>query len=177
MSRSKKYFPVFIDLNDKTVVVVGAGKIGSRRIRTLVDFTDHLVVIAERAEPEVRKLAAEGRLEWKQQAYERELILDADMVLACTDDPLLNSGIYSVCKCLGIQVNVCSDKNKCDFYFPGVVHADNAVVGITASGADHRQAREIREKIERVLGDGSAVPLSEIKENGLPESEQGEDRV
>ncbi|MCQ2500970.1 MAG: bifunctional precorrin-2 dehydrogenase/sirohydrochlorin ferrochelatase, partial [Lachnospiraceae bacterium] len=62
-----------------------------------------------------------------------------------------NSGIYSVCKCLGIQVNVCSDKNKCDFYFPGVVHADNVVVGITASGTDHHQAKVVREEIERVL--------------------------
>ncbi|MCQ2501963.1 MAG: bifunctional precorrin-2 dehydrogenase/sirohydrochlorin ferrochelatase, partial [Lachnospiraceae bacterium] len=107
MKTNKKYFPIFIDLSDKKVVVVGAGKIGSRRIRTLVDFTDHLTVIAEKAEPDIALMAEEGLLEWKQQPYERELILDADMVLACTDDPELNSGIYSVCKCLGIQVNVC----------------------------------------------------------------------
>lgn len=151
MKKTKAYFPIFIDISDKKVVVVGAGKIGSRRIRTLVDFTDHLTVIAEEAEPDIVQMAEEGRIEWKKQSYERELILDADMVLACTDDAELNSGIYSVCKCLGIQVNVCSDKNKCDFYFPGVVHADNVVVGITASGADHHQAKTVREEIEKVL--------------------------
>ncbi len=151
MKQTKKYFPVFIDLSDKKIVVVGAGKIGSRRIQTLADFTEHLTVIAEEASPEVEKLADEGRITWKQQSYERELILDADLVLACTDDPELNSGIYSVCKCLGIQVNVCSDKNKCDFYFPGVVHMDNVVVGITASGEDHHQAKVVREKIEKAL--------------------------
>ncbi len=151
MKQNKKYFPLLVDLTDRKVIVVGAGKIGSRRIRTLVDFTDHLTVIAEQAAPEVEELAEQGRLVWLKQPYARELILDADMVLACTDDPELNSGIYSVCKCLGIQVNVCSDKNKCDFYFPGVVHADNVVVGITASGADHHQAKKVREKIEEVL--------------------------
>lgn len=151
MKKSKKYFPLFVDLSDKKIVVVGAGKIGSRRIRTLVDFTDHLTVISETAEPDIREMAEEGRIRWKQQPYERELIMDADLVLACTNDPELNSGIYSVCKCLGIQVNVCSDKNKCDFYFPGVIHADNVVVGITASGADHHQAKEVREKIESAL--------------------------
>ncbi len=153
MKQNKKYFPVFIDLSEKKVVVVGAGKIGSRRIRTLKDFTDHLTVIAEQAEPEVVKLAEEGVITWLQQPYERDLILDADMVLACTDDPELNSGIYSVCKCLGIQVNVCSDKNKCDFYFPGVVQSDNVVVGVTASGADHHQAKEVTDRIRKVLSE------------------------
>lgn len=151
MQKTKKYFPIFIDISEKKVVVVGAGKIGSRRIRTLVDFTDHLTVIADEAEPDIQKMAEEGLLEWKKQPYERDLILDADMVLACTNDPELNSGIYSVCKCLGIQVNVCSDKNKCDFYFPGVIHDDNVVVGVTASGTDHHQAKVVREKLEKAL--------------------------
>ncbi|MDO4490985.1 MAG: bifunctional precorrin-2 dehydrogenase/sirohydrochlorin ferrochelatase [Lachnospiraceae bacterium] len=151
MKQNKKYFPVFIDISEKKIVVVGAGKIGSRRIRTLLDFNDHITVIAPEAQPEILELAQEGRINWIRQNYERELILDADMVLACTDDPELNSGIYSVCKCLGIQINVCSDKNKCDFYFPGVVHDENVVIGITASGADHHQAKEVREKIEKIL--------------------------
>lgn len=151
MSNTKKYFPVFIDISDKKVVVVGAGKIGSRRIRTLVDFTEHLTVIAENVEPDIAQMAEEGLIEWKKQHYERDLILDADMVFACTNDSELNNGIYSVCKCLGIQVNVCSDKNKCDFYFPGVIHADNVVVGITASGVDHHQAKAVREEIEKVI--------------------------
>ena len=79
------------------------------------------------------------------------IIENADLVLACTDDPELNGEIYSVCKCLGIPVNVCSDRRKCDFYFPGIVARDNVVIGVTAGGTDHRKAREVREKIERLL--------------------------
>ncbi|MDO4616961.1 MAG: bifunctional precorrin-2 dehydrogenase/sirohydrochlorin ferrochelatase [Lachnospiraceae bacterium] len=153
MKQNKRYFPMFVDLTEKKVVVVGAGRIGSRRIRTLADFTDHLTVIAPEALPEVERLEEEGRLTWIRKSYERDLILDADLVLACTDDPELNSGIYSVCKCLGIQVNVCSDKNKCDFYFPGVITEESVVVGITASGTDHHQAKLVREKIEHALKD------------------------
>ena len=88
---------------------------------------------------------------WKQEAYTREALRYADLVLACTDDPELNGEIYSVCKCLGIPVNVCSDRRKCDFYFPGIVARDNVVIGVTAGGTDHRKAREVREKIERLL--------------------------
>ena len=46
MSNDKKpYFPLFVDLNEKQIVVVGAGTIAKRRIRTLVSFTNHLTVI------------------------------------------------------------------------------------------------------------------------------------
>ena len=100
---------------------------------------------------ETKEAAAEGQMVWKQEAYTREALRYADLVLACTDDPELNGEIYSVCKCLGIPVNVCSDRRKCDFYFPGIVAKDNVVIGVTAGGTDHRKAREVREKIERLL--------------------------
>ena len=151
MSRNRKYFPLFVNIEEKEIVVVGGGTIASRRIRTLLPFCSHLTVVAPEASEMIRELAAEGRLVWKQEKYTRDSLRYADMVLACTDDPKVNSEIYSVCKCLGIQVNVCSDRRKCDFYFPGVASRGSVVVGVTAGGTDHRKARQIREKIEKLL--------------------------
>ena len=55
MSNDKKpYFPLFVDLNEKQIVVVGAGTIAKRRIRTLVSFTNHLTVIAPEVNRELR---------------------------------------------------------------------------------------------------------------------------
>ena len=51
MAMKKPYFPLFVDLSEKKVYVIGAGTIAKRRIRSLIDFTDHLTVVA----PEVRK--------------------------------------------------------------------------------------------------------------------------
>lgn len=45
-SSEKKYFPMFVDLTDKKVVVAGAGTIAKRRIRAMLEFTEHLTVIA-----------------------------------------------------------------------------------------------------------------------------------
>ena len=141
--RSSSYFPMFIDLSGKKIAVVGGGKIALRRIRTLLQFGGKLTVVSPEALPELEALAEEGRIVWIREAYRRELILDADMVLACTDNPAVNDEIYGVCRCLGIPVNVCSDRRKCDFYFPGVVKKENVVVGVTAGGTDHRKAREV----------------------------------
>ena len=149
MSNDKKpYFPLFVDLNEKQIVVVGAGTIAKRRIRTLVSFTNHR---------ELLDMEKAGMLRIKRKNYEREDIYDADYVIAATNDHQINSDIYSACKCMGITVNVCSDKTKCDFYFPGIVQNGNVVVGVTASGSDHKEARKTVEKIR------SLFPEEELK--------------
>ena len=75
----------------------------------------------------------------------------AYMVIAATNDWKLNDEIYRVCKEEGIYVNVADDKSKCDFYFPGVYMKDEVVVGITASGLNHKKARRVRVAIQEAM--------------------------
>lgn len=149
--KKKPYFPMFVDLSDKKVVVVGAGTIAKRRIRSLIEFTNHLVVIAPEVNPELQELEHNGVIGILRKNYEREDICGADIVIAATNDHKTNDDIYSVCKCMGITVNVCSDKNKCDFYFPGIARKEQIVVGVTATGTDHRKAKDVVEKVRQIL--------------------------
>ncbi|MDY4514964.1 MAG: bifunctional precorrin-2 dehydrogenase/sirohydrochlorin ferrochelatase [Hominisplanchenecus sp.] len=152
MSNMKKpYFPMFVDLSEKKVIVVGAGTIAKRRIRSLLTFTNHLVVIAPEINKELKELENTGQLTIRKKKYEREDIYDADIVIAATNDTQINNDIYIVCKCMGIPVNVCSDKHKCDFFFPGIAQKDHVVVGVTASGTDHKKARAVIERIREIL--------------------------
>lgn len=148
-----RFFPVFIDLSEKKIIVVGGGTIAERRVKTLLDFAGSILVISPSATDLLRRLSDEGRIEWKQTAYDRGLIQDADMVLACTDDEKVNGDIHAACRCLGIPVNCSNDRHRCDFYFPGIVRKDNVVIGITASGTDHRRAKEVRQLVEKALGE------------------------
>lgn len=116
----KHYFPMFVDLTDKKVVVAGAGTIAKRRIRTLVKFTDELIVVAPEVNQELKQMQQEGKLTILKKHFEREDIYDAALVIAATNDNKVNQEIYTACKCLGIPVNVCADKTRCDFYFPGI---------------------------------------------------------
>lgn len=150
-NKEKKFFPLFTDLTEKKAVVVGAGKIGTRRIKTLLSFVGSLTVVAPWAEEEIKILAGQGRLEYREKKYEREDIYDADMVIAATDDEKVNEDIYSACKCLGILVNVASNQKKCDFHFPGIIEYDGVVLGFNGAGKDHRKVKEIRQKTEQAL--------------------------
>ena len=149
--KRKHYFPKFVDLTDKKVVVAGAGTIAKRRIRALAEFTDRLVVVAPEVNQELKEMEARGKLTILKKHCEREDLYDAALVIAATNDNKINQEIYSVCKCLGIPVNVCADKTKCDFYFPGIVTDENFVVGISTSGREHKKAREVTDKIQALL--------------------------
>ena len=148
---ARPYFPMFVDISHKKVVVVGAGTIAKRRIRTLVDFTECLTVIAPEVNPELLELQAQGKIRILKKQYQREDIYDADLVIAATNDHQTNEDIYSVCKCMGITVNVCSDKNKCDFYFPAIVEYDGLVIGVTSGGSDHRKVRRFSAWLRQAL--------------------------
>ena len=145
------FFPVFIDISDKRAVFVGGGTIALRRIRTLLPFAGDIVVYAPEFTPELERFALDGALELVRQPYEESVLDNADIVFACTNDSNLNDEVWAACKRRGIPVNVCSDRYKCDFYFPGVVQNAGMVVGISAGGKDHRRVRQLRARIEKLL--------------------------
>ncbi|MBS6196261.1 MAG: bifunctional precorrin-2 dehydrogenase/sirohydrochlorin ferrochelatase [Clostridiales bacterium] len=149
--KNKGYFPLFMDISEKKIVVVGGGKIAARRVKTLSSFGNNITVVAPDIHPDISELARKGRVEVLQRAYQREDIYDAWMVLAATDDHKLNEEIYSVAKCLGALVNVASSREKCDFHFPGIVKKDSYVVGVNAAGEDHSGAAKLRKKIADLL--------------------------
>ncbi|MCF0120842.1 MAG: bifunctional precorrin-2 dehydrogenase/sirohydrochlorin ferrochelatase, partial [Oscillospiraceae bacterium] len=129
MSGKTEYFPMFTDISGKKILVIGGGTIATRRVTTLLRFTDSVTVVSPDISESLEAFRAEGRINLICDVYRPELLDGAELVLACTSDNKTNGKIYDDCRSRGITVNVCSDKDKCDFYFPGVVITDNVVVG------------------------------------------------
>ncbi|MBR7075947.1 MAG: bifunctional precorrin-2 dehydrogenase/sirohydrochlorin ferrochelatase [Lachnospiraceae bacterium] len=153
--REELYFPLFVDLTKKSIIVVGAGKIAARRVKSLLPFVGAMKVIAPEVSSEITEMAAssEGTLVIEQRPFEPSDLDGADMVLVVTNDEELNTRIGTLCNEKKILVNVSHEKELCDFYFPGVVQKDNVVIGITASGKDHSKAREVTEQIRAMMED------------------------
>ena len=147
----KPYFPLFLDLREKDILFVGGGSIASWRIGALEPFAERITIVAPEAEGEILELTEAGEVSWIMREFEAEDIEGRDMVFAATDDKELNARIAELCNRKGIPVNVSSDKELCDFYFPGIVRQGETVIGISASGQDHRKARRVRERIQEIL--------------------------
>ena len=149
--KTKPFFPMFVDLSDKNVVVAGGGTIATRRVKTLLAFTRNIKVVAQKVTSEMMELGKAGYVDLALRPVKRSDFDQAYMVIAATNDWKLNDEIHRICKQEGIYVNVASDKDLCDFYFPGVYRKDELVVGITASGVSHKKAKRLREEIEKVM--------------------------
>ena len=149
--KNKRFFPMFVDLSDKKIVVVGGGNIATRRIKTLLQFTRNITAVAPKTTMELQELGKAGFVNLINRQVKRSDFAMAFMVIAATNDWKLNDEIYRVCKEQGIYVNVADDKSKCDFYFPGIYMQDEVVVGITASGLNHKKARRVRVAIQEAM--------------------------
>ena len=149
--KNKRFFPMFVDLSDKKIVVVGGGNIATRRIKTLLQFTRNITAVAPKTTMELHELGKAGFVNLSNRPVKRSDFAMAFMVIAATNDWKLNDEIYRVCKEEGIYVNVADDKSKCDFYFPGIYMQDEVVVGITASGLNHKKARKVRVAIQEAM--------------------------
>ena len=143
------WFPMFVDLTEKRVLVVGAGKIAARRVGTLTRFCDHVTVVAPVIHPDIERM----NVTLCRRCYDPADLDGVDLVVAATDDAELNAEIAKACHERGIPVNVASDHTLCDFYFPGVAIQGDVVAGVTAGGTDHRLARRATEIVREALKD------------------------
>lgn len=149
--KERKFFPLFMDFTQKKAVVIGGGKIATRRVKSMLEFMGEITVIAPECTDEIEKLYQQGKILYKNKKYESHDIEDADMVLAITDDKNLNEEIYSVCRQKNILVNISSNQEKCDFHFPGILEYDEIVIGFNGHGKNHKKVRQIRETIQEIL--------------------------
>lgn len=140
-------FPLFVDIENKNILVVGAGKIGCRRIRTLLMFGADITVISESIAD--RELVESVR--FFERKFEKGDINNQFLVVAATDDSNVNDEISKLCRERNIPVSVADSTEKSTFYFPAICANDNICIGIVSDGNHHELVRKTAQKIRGEL--------------------------
>lgn len=153
-------FPVFIDLKDKNVLVVGGGNIATRRVKTLLQFECVITVVSRDFTLELLDLGEQNKVE----LIEREFVAtDLDNIFlatATTSNREVNCAIGKLASEMGIYVSVADAKEESNFYFPAIATIDTVVIAIGSNGADHSLVANIAKQIrntsltdKRILAD------------------------
>ncbi|NOH47009.1 siroheme synthase [Vibrio rotiferianus] len=168
-----RYFPLFLDLVNKPVLVVGGGEVASRKVEALLKAGADITIVSPSLVDFLDKLAQEQQVHWIQRFYSSDLVTKSFIqVWATTDNPELNHQVYKDAKELGILVNVVDDKPYCDFITPSMINRGRIQIAISSGGASPVLIRNIREKLEAILPQnmGLMAEFANSKRNSIKEA-------
>ncbi|WP_456431451.1 precorrin-2 dehydrogenase/sirohydrochlorin ferrochelatase family protein [Nitratifractor sp.] len=156
------YFPAFLSLERKRILLVGGGTIAADKLEKLLDFTDRITIVAIEAGDRVRALAADAGLPIELRPYRSREACDYDIAVIATDTPDLHRQIFEETRDARTLVNSVDDTRYCDFIFPSYLRRGNLTVAFSTSGASPAFARELRRRVERTLPEGVEAFLEEM---------------
>ena len=156
--RAPRYYPAFLDLRGRRVVVVGGGPVAAAKVTELLPTGAEVVVVAPEVEPAIRESAGAGELVWQARSYEPGDLAGAFLLLAA-DSPGVNARAAGEAKRRGVLVNVADDPAHCDLITPAVVRRGELTVAISTGGSSPAFARYVRELLETAIGEEYGVVL------------------
>ncbi|MDG3088080.1 NAD(P)-dependent oxidoreductase [Vibrio hannami] len=167
-----QYFPLFMDLNNKPVLVVGGGEVASRKVESLVRAGANVTIVSPVISETLKQLVKDEKCDWQKRKYQSEVVTKFVQVWATTNNSDLNHKVYQDAKQKNILVNVVDDKPYCDFITPSMINRGKIQVAISSGGASPVLVRKIREQLEvslpqniAMLADFAQLKRDEIKKN------------
>jgi len=142
-----KHYPVFLDLKDRPVLVVGAGKVALRKTRGLLEAGARVTVVAPEREPEFDSLSV--RIVARR--FRATDLAGVVLVFAATDDRLTNHRIGIAAKGRGIFANIADSRDECSFVVPARVSRGIVQLAVSTGGENPRLSAELRKKLEDLL--------------------------
>jgi len=146
-----EYLPVCLRLRGAPVVLVGAGKVATRKARLLLRAGASLTVVAPEIVPELAQLLSGHGGVWRQSVYRETDLHGKVLVVAATPDREVNNLVHADAAALNLPVNVVDSPELCTFIFPSIVDRDPLLIAISSSGQSPVLARQLRRKIEALV--------------------------
>jgi len=155
---------MFLKLEGKRCLVVGAGKVGEPKIGGLVDTGARVHVIALEASEVVHQWAKHGKITLEVRAFSKTDLAETFLAVIATSSRALNESIYREAQRRGVLCNVVDVPEYCDFYYPAVVRRGDLQIAISTNGQSPSLSRKLREQLERQFGPGYAEWVTELGE-------------
>jgi len=160
---SRTLFPLFADLHDRPVLLVGGGAIAERKAQLLLDAGARLSVGAPTLTATLQAWCSAGRIAHLPGPFQPGWIQGQRLVIAATDDVAVNRQVAAAAEAHNVFVNVVDNVELSSFQVPATVHRTPLVIAISSGGAAPMLARRVRERLEASL-EQSLGPLARLLE-------------
>lgn len=145
-------FPLFLKLDNRPCVVVGAGSVAEEKLKGLLDTGATLTVVAPQATQQILDWARSARLDYRARAFQPSDLDNQFLVVAATNDTVLHEQISSEARKRNVLCNIVDVPELCDFYYPAVVRRGALQIAISTSGQCPALAQRLRKNLESQFG-------------------------
>jgi len=163
--KGNQLFPVFLKLNQLHTVLIGAGPVGLEKLTAVLNQSEQatITIIAENICEEIVEMAGcLSQLTLRKKSYEATDLQGANLVIAATNNPVLNEAIIRDAHALNLLVNVADKPELCDFYLGAIVKKGDLKIGISTNGKSPTIAKRLRELFNESLPDELDITLQQM---------------
>jgi len=154
MTTPKSFFPLFIDMSGKKVLIIGGGNVAERRVKVLVSFNADITVISPDITEYIERVSSSNLIHLLRRRYENGDIaaINPFLVIAATNERQVNHAIMTEAKNQNILVSVTDSRDECTFYFPAIAENDDYIAGLVSKkGDNHSGVKRTAEKIREII--------------------------
>ena len=142
-----KYYPAFINLKNKKVVIVGGGRVAGRKALSLIKAGADVSVISPAVTARLAKLTASGKLIHIKRKYKKGDLKGAFIVIAGTSSEETNKAISQDAALLTNVIDIPSEGN---FIVPSLIRRGPLTIAISTEGASPAISKAIRREMEKL---------------------------
>lgn len=157
------YYPIYVELQNKPVLIVGGGIVAFRKVKTLLDHGTIVRIVSPKLLPELKDLVDFVRCFWDEKEYSPGDIQDAILVFSCTEKEEVNAEVSKNANEAYRLINVVDDPEKCTFIVPSILERGDLNIAVSTSGSSPIVARQIRADLEKQYGDEMKEYLALLK--------------
>lgn len=157
------YFPAFVKLEDKKILIIGGGYIAHEKLQHLLDFSSDIFVIAQAYSQEMLELIHKSSLSYQQKSYSTGDIEGFDIIIIAVDDLSLQAEIFEESRSFRCLCNAVDSVKYCDFIFPSYIKKGDLTIAISTSGASPALAKQLRIYLQKLIPESITEFLAEMK--------------
>lgn len=150
-----KYLPVGLNVREKKCVVVGGGRIGTRKVENLLRAGATVELVAPEASPALLALAESGRISWLREPFRETHLRGALLAVAATDDEALNAHVVAVAAELRVLACDASAAERSEFIFGALHESEGTTIAVFSDGRDPSLSRKTRDRIAAFVSEES----------------------
>jgi precorrin-2 dehydrogenase/sirohydrochlorin ferrochelatase len=147
-----RYYPLFANLENRIVVVIGGGVIAERKILSLIEAGANVVVISPVLTDSLADMVKSRQIHHLSRTYMPGDLKGASLVIAATDSSEVNLQAVREAESLSLFVNHVNSLDHSTFIVPSVISKKDLQIAISTSGQSPALTRQIRQKLEKEFG-------------------------